>query len=359
MTKPKATARDGDSGRSDGGGDGARDRDRYGLAGIARHAGVSAATVSNVLNRPEIVSAKTKAKVHASMAAMDFVPNRAAATLRHGVNQIVGLVVPDITNPFYAEITRGVTDAADAADYTVALCVSQDEPTREARQLAMLAEHRAAGALMVPISADQTQLRQLRTVGGRMVLVDRLAAPGEGCAVAIDDVQGGRLALTHLLQRGCRDVVLINGPRGVTQCDNRRAGAEQAMTAHDLPLERLTEHTVVEMSMDEGRELGRKLAQQPLPDGVFCINDLLAAGLILGLHDEGVAVPDEIAVVGYGDLDPATHGVTALTTVEQPKYELGRAAFRVLLAEISEPVDDHRHSTVLYTPSLIIRESAP
>jgi LacI family transcriptional regulator len=331
----------------------------YGYAAVARHAGVSIATVSNVINRPEIVSETTRTRVLASMADLEFVPNRAAAALRQGTNRMVGLVVPEITNPFYSEIARGVTDAADEVGYAVALCVSNDEPAREGRQLAMLAEHRAAGVLMVPISADQTRLRRLRTVGGRLVLVDRLASAGEGCAVAIDDVKGGRLAVDHLLRSGRQNIVLINGARGITQCDNRRTGARQAMAANGRDPDELVEHVVADMSMDEGRELGHRLARTGLPDGVFCINDLLAAGLVLGLHDAGVAVPDDVAIVGYGDLDPATHGIIALTTVEQPKYELGRAAWAMLLTEISEAGADHRHSTVLYTPSLIVRESAP
>lgn len=334
-------------------------QNRFGLAAVARHAGVSAATVSNVLNRPEIVAVKTRRKVLASMAALDFVPNRAAATLRQGTNRLVGLVVPDITNPFYAEITRGVTDAADEAGYAIALCVTNDEAAREGRQLAMLAEQRAAGVLMVPISADQTRLRQLHAVGGRLVLVDRLAAAGEGCAAAIDDVQGGQLAVDHLISRGKKRIALINGSLKITQCANRRDGARNAMIKNGRSPDELVEYEVADMSMDEGRQLGHLLADGEPPDGVFCINDLLAAGLALGLHDRGLQVPNDVAIVGYGDLDPATHGISDLTTVEQPKYDLGRAALRLLLTEIVEPPERHRHSTVLYTPTLIIRESAP
>jgi LacI family transcriptional regulator len=330
-----------------------------GLDAVARHAGVSAATVSNVLNRPEIVTAKTKAKVLASIEALGFVPNRAAATLRQGLSRLVGLVVPDITNPFYAEIARGVTDAADSAGFTVALCVTRDEPEREARQLSMLAEQRAAGALIVPITADQGRLRRLRAVGSRLVLVDRLVPTTEGCAVAIDDVQGGRIAVDHLLSSGRSSIAMINGSTTVTQCANRRTGARLAFEEHGLDPDALVEYEVTDMSIDEGRELGHRMAENALPDAVFCINDLLAAGLVLGLHDRGARVPEDVAVVGYGDLEPATHGIIGLTTVEQPKYELGQAAMRMLLEETAPGPGTHRHTTVLYTPSLIIRDSAP
>ncbi|MFC7619565.1 LacI family DNA-binding transcriptional regulator [Microlunatus sp. GCM10028923] len=335
------------------------ERTKLGLDEVARHAGVSTATVSNVLNRPEIVTAKTKAKVLASIEELGFVPNRAAATLRQGLSRLVGLVIPDIANPFYAEIARGVADAADTSGFTVAVCVTGDDPEREARQLRMLAEQRAAGALIVPITADQSRLRRLRAVGSRLVLVDRLASTTEGCAVAIDDVQGGRIAVDHLLSTGRSSIAMINGPATVTQCTNRRTGARLAFEKHHRDPDSMIEYEVVDMSFDEGRELGRRLAEGPLPDAVFCINDLLGAGLALGLHDRGVRVPDDLAIVGYGDLEPATHGIIGLTTVEQPKYELGRAAMRMLLEETAPGPVAHRHSTVLYTPSLIIRESAP
>ena len=329
-----------------------------GFAAVARRAGVSTATVSNTLNRPEIVSEKTRERVLAAIAELDFVPNRAAATLRQGNSRLIGLVVPDIENPFYSAITRGVTEAAEENDYTVALCVTDDDAAKEIRQYQHLAGLRAAGALVVAVSADSSRLRQLRMVGTRLVLIDRVWDTHDGCSVAVDDVLGGRLALDHLLaSRGDR-MTLVNGPRSIPQCADRRLGARAAMSDRGLDPDRLIEIEVDEMTVDAGREVGRRMAEGELPGGVFCTNDLLAVGVIRGLADAGIRVPEDVAVVGYGDLSLASEGMAELTTVFQPKVDFGRAAVGLLLDEIRAD-GTHEHSSTLFAPELIVRQSAP
>lgn len=363
-----------------------------GFAAVARLAGVSNATVSNALNRPEIVAPATRERVLAAIEELDFVPNRAAATLRQGTNRLIGLVIPDIANPFYSAITRGVTEAAAEHGYTVALCVSHDDPDLELQHFEMLAEHRAAGALVAPLSADASRLAQLRRVGSRLVLMDRTAPEGTGCSVAIDDVRGGELAVSHLLagraaragapgtpeaaghavqgvpdapararnQQGSGPIVLVNGNRSIPQCEDRRAGARAAFTAAGLDADELVEVTVEEMTVDAGRAAGRQIADlSPRPVGVFCTNDQLALGVIRGLNAGGLGVPDDVAVVGYGDLTLAADGRVPLTTVEQPKDELGRTAVEILLTELGTDRSSHVHTTRTLEPRLVIRESAP
>lgn len=364
-----------------------------GFAAVARLAGVSNATVSNTLNRPEIVAPATRERVLAAIAELDFVPNRAAATLRQGTNRLIGLVIPDIVNPFYAAITRGVTEAAAEHGYTVALCVSHDDPDLELKHFEMLAEHRAAGALVAPLTADASRLAQLRRVGSRLVLMDRTAPEGTGCSVAIDDVRGGELAVTHLLattrHRGgagtprapghvVHDVprterraatpgpaiVLVNGDLAIPQCADRRAGARNAFLAAGLDPDELLEVTVDEMTVDAGRAAGREIAARtPDAAGVFCTNDQLALGVIRGLNDGGLEVPGDVSVVGYGDLSLAADGRVPLTTVDQPKDELGRVAVEILLAELLAELGadraSHTHVTRTLEPRLVLRESAP
>ena len=335
-----------------------------GFAAVARLAGVSNATVSNTLNRPEIVAPATRERVLAAIEELDFVPNRAAATLRQGTNRLIGLVIPDIANPFYSAIARGVTEAAAEHGYTVALCVSHDDPDLELRHFEMLAEHRAAGALVAPLTADASRLAQLRRVGSRLVLMDRTAPEGTGCSVAIDDVHGGELAVAHLLASPApasdRSIVLVNGDLAIPQCADRREGARNAFVAAGLDPDDLREVTVDEMTVDSGRIAGRRIAAEaPRPTGVFCTNDQLALGVIRGLNDGGLAVPDEVSVVGYGDLALAADGRVPLTTVEQPKDELGRVAVEILLAELGADRAAHEHVTRTLEPHLVVRESAP
>lgn len=340
---------------------------QVGLTAVAKEAGVSIATVSNTLNRPEVVSPATRARVLAVIEQLDFVPNSAAASLRRGSNRLIGLVVPDITNPFYSEIARGVTAAADDHRYGVILCNSRDDPARELDQLEMLAEHRAAGALVVPLTADVKRLARLRNLGTHLVLIDRTAE--DGCSTSIDDVLGGRIAAEHLIETTGPGFALVNGPHSIPQCADRRSGALEALAAVSAPAPTagaadrtppsLAEYEVPEMTTESGVAVVERILAGPLPTGILCTNDQLAIGVIRGLADHGIRVPHDVAVVGYGDLATAADAPIPLTTVDQPKYALGRAAVEMLMGEISEKENSHHHSTSVFRPSLIVRESAP
>jgi LacI family transcriptional regulator len=327
-----------------------------GFAAVARLAGVSTATVSNVLNRPHLVAEATQAKVMAAIQELDFVPNRAAATLRRGTNRLLGLVIPDVVNPFYAAIVDAVVIAADRERYGVALCVSHEDPAREKRHFDMLAEQRAAGALVVPITADWSRLSQLRMVGTRLILVDRRVDETEACSVAVDDVHGGRMAVEHLLSVAGGGVSIVNGSRTIVQCEDRRSGARQAMSAAGVDPDALVEFEMAEMTVEAGEAAGRRIAESGAPRRVFCTNDLLAIGVLRGLAEAGIQAPGDAAVVGYGDLSFGGEEARRLTTVGQPKQEMGEAAVGKLLVEMREGAA-HRHSSTSFQPHLVVRET--
>jgi LacI family transcriptional regulator len=332
---------------------------RVGQREIAQAAGVSMATVSNVLNRPEVVSPRTRARIEEAIERLGFVHNEAAASLKRGTNRLIGLVVPDITNPFYSEIARGVTAAADAAGYGIVLCNSDDDSTTEHAQFEMLARLRAVGALVVPLTADLERLERLRHVGTHLVLIDRIANSHDGCSAAIDDVLGGEIAAKHLLDTVGQRLALVNGPQSIPQCADRREGMRRAMAASGAGPDSITELVVEEMTIQSGFAAVRTLLENgtDLPSGFVCTNDQLAIGVIRGLTERGIKVPDDIAVVGYGDLSVAEQALIPLTTVRQPKNDLGRAAVALILDEIDDP--NHEHSTSVFEPSLVIRRSAP
>ena len=333
------------------------ERTKKGLIAVAKEANVSIATVSNSINRPEMVSEATRTRVLEVIERMGFIPNVAAAALRRGTNRLIGFVVPDIANPFYSEIARGVTAAADEHRYGVILCNSQDDPDRELAQLRMLAEHRAIGALVVPLTADNDRLEGLSALGTHLVLIDRTAE--HGCSVSIDDVLGGRIAAQHLIDTRGPRFVLVNGPHGISQCADRKQGAINALDDFD-PSAELVEYEVPEMTANEGTRVVNQILNGPPPDGILCTNDQLAIGVIRGLAEHGFSVPDDIAVVGYGDLAFAADAPISLTTVDQPKYDLGRAAVEILLAEIRDGRSGaHQHAVKVFEPTLVIRRSAP
>jgi LacI family transcriptional regulator len=331
-------------------------RKGLGLARVAEAAGVSVATVSNALNRPHLVSDSTQERIRAAMADLDFVPNRAAATLRVGSNRLLGLVVPEIVNPFYAAITEAIAVEANRRGYSLALCVSHDDPSIELSHFEMLAEQRAAGAIVVPFGATADRLTRLRMVGTRLVLIDRVLDEHDGCSVVVDDVLGGRMAAEHLLGAGDgTGLTLVNGPLSIPQCAARRDGAKMALAQVAGELHELES---AHMTIEEGVLLGHRIAESGLPLRIFCTNDQLALGVIRGLRESGIRVPTDATVVGYGDLTLATEGAPTITSIAQPKSEMGRAAVDLVMAETTGAAE-HRHTTTVFSPELVVRESAP
>lgn len=327
-----------------------------GLARVADAAGVSVATVSNAINRPHLVAQATRDRIAQAMRELDFVPNRAAATLRNGSSRLLGLVVPEIVNPFYGALTDAVSQEARSAGYALALCVTHDDPTVELAHFEMLAEHRAAAAIVVPLGATGERLKQLQMVGTHLVLIDRVVDEHEGCSVAMDDVLGGRMAVEHLLTSAPGDgITLVNGPHSIPQCADRHRGAASAL--HVRAAGSLVEFESAHMTVEEGVQIGRRIAATGAPRRIFCTNDQLALGVIRGLREHGIHVPRDARVVGYGDLTLAMEGEVWITSVAQPKDEMGTAAVRRVLSEIGDP--DHTHALTVFPPRLVVRESAP
>lgn len=334
---------------------------------VAALAGVSVATVSNVLNRPGRVTAQTSERVLRAVRELDYVAHPGAVGLRSGRVRALGLVVPDIVNSFYARIAGSAADAAYERGYSLTLCHSGDDPEREQAYFDMLANQRSAGVIVVPVAADPGRLARLRRRGIPLVTTDRAGSTADGCSVAVDDVRGGRAAVEQLLAHGGgasggaggeATVVVVNGSRDIQQCADRYRGAEEAV--RDRPGVRLVEVTVQEMTLATGAAVARTLAAAPEPPvGVFCTNDFLAAGLVRGLLEYGVHVPTDIRVAGFGDLDVAMLSGMPLTTVRQSVEDLGRTAVELLLDEVEAPPGEHTHTSRVFAPTLVVRDSAP
>ena len=260
-----------------------------GIRQVAQRAGVSPGTVSNALNRPDRVAPATRTRIEEAIRELGFVRNGSASTLRAGQSRTVGLVVLDVGNPFFAEITRGVEDVVSERDHAVILCNSGESPAKEERNLRVLAEQQVRGVLITPAVDDPEGLLRLRARGIAVVLVDHLAPVPDMCSVAVDDVAGGKLAVAHLLGGGARRIAYVSGPATLRQCADRRDGALQALRArgHDR---RLEEILVPEMNPRNGEAAARTLLTD-LPDAIFCANDLLALGVLRALLRAGASGP--------------------------------------------------------------------
>ncbi|MGP3934033.1 LacI family DNA-binding transcriptional regulator [Nonomuraea sp. KM88] len=323
---------------------------------VAAHAGVSPGTVSNVLNRPGKVAPATRERVEAAINELGFVRHGSASTLRAGHSRTIGLSVIDIGNPFFTEVAAGVEDVASELGYAVILGNSAGSQDKEDRNLRVLAEHRVRGLLITPSGEDPARLERLREHGISVVLVDHPAHRPDQCAVAVDDVGGGRAAVAHLLAKGARSVAYVTGPLTIRQCVERREGARAAMRAAGLDPADLRVTEAMTMTARAGEKAAADLVASGLPEAVFCANDLLALGVLRALLRAGVRVPEDVALMGYDDIDFAAASTVSLSSMRQPTYQLGRIATELLLDECDNP-ETHAHQHIMFQPELVARES--
>ena len=325
---------------------------------VALRAGVSVGTVSNVMNHPEKVSPATGERVQAAILALGFVRNDAARQLRVGRSTTIGLVVLDVRNPFFTDVARGAEDQASEAGLTVTLGNSDENPGREAKYLDLFEEQRVHGILISPYADITERLRRLRNHGIPAVLVDRSSRDLSFSSVSVDDVAGGELAVGHLLERGRRRIAFVGGPFEIRQVGDRHLGAATAVARYpDATLEVVD---LPALSVIAGRTAGTEIAARPAgerPDAIFAANDLVAMGVLQALMMQGVnvRVPDDIALIGYDDIDFAGAAVVPLSSIRQPSALIGQTAVAILLEESDDPTLEPRQ--VVFQPELVVRES--
>lgn len=324
---------------------------------VAALAGVSPGTVSNALNRPDKVSPATLARIHAAIDELGYIRNDAARQLRAGTNRAVGMIVLDIANPFFTDMARGVEDILIAENRPLILGNSSQEPARETNYLDLFEQQRMDGVLITPVGDVLGRLRRLRDRGTSVVVVDRMTRTKEFSSVAIDDKMGGRIATEHLLSTGRRKIAFIGGPANLAQIKNRLGAAQTAVDACNG-----AELTFVEtgaMNAEAGRvgiERLLALPREQQPDAVFAANDLVALGVLQTLTLQGVKVPDDIAIVGYDDIDFAASAAIPLTSVRQPARQMGATASTLLLEAIADP-GSAKVQHIILKPELVVRRS--
>ena len=325
---------------------------------VAAAASVSVGTVSNVLNRPEKVAPDTVARVLAAIDQLGFVRNDAARQLRAGRSRSIGLIVLDVRNPFFTEVARGAEDRAAEEQMTILLGNSDENADRERSYLDLFEEQRVHGVLISPLGDDETRLQRLRSRETPVVLVDRVSGDRSLSSVSVDDVVGGELAVRHLIETGRRRIAFVGGPASIRQVADRLEGARRAVGAADdaslevIPTESLT--------VLEGRAAGeaiRERAADERPDAVFAANDLLAMGVLQALNMLGsVRVPEDVALIGYDDIDFASAAVVPLSSIRQPASLIGYTAVDLLLKEAASG-EGFTPEQVVFQPELVVRAS--
>jgi LacI family transcriptional regulator len=334
-----------------------------GIKDVARAAGVSVGTVSNVINRPETVATETRARVQSAIDRLGYVRSESARQLRAGRSRIVGLLVLDMGNPFFVDVARGAERAARAAGLGVMVCDSAQSPGEEAEYLSLFAEQRVRGVLLAPADATGRNIAAFRRHGIPFVLVDRVAEGATECSVSVDDVAGGALAARHLVDAGHRFIAYVSGPSGLNQVRDRRTGALNALAEAGLGPDALRELPTERLDVAAGRDAGARLldlSDSDRPTAVFCANDLLALGVLQAMYAAGANVPGDLAIVGYDDIEFAAAAAVPLTSVRQPAVTMGALAAELLLEETGAQgaPSAHEHRRVVLQPELVVRNSS-
>ena len=327
------------------------------LQEVAARAKVSIATVSRVLNKSDKVVAETRAVVEQALRDLGYRPSRVARRLRmkDGRAHLVGLIIPDIQNPFYAEIARGVEDAAYAAEYALLLCNSDENLEKERFYLDVMTSESVDGVVLPPFDETDAAVIELVKTGMPVVCVDRSLAKVKTDLVEVDNYRGAFDAASHLIEKGHRNIGMIEGRTHVSTSRERRRGYLDALAEAGIPVRK-----DLIRAGDFRQESGRLLAGELLdlrkpPTALFVFNNLMTVGALAAVHQRGLKVPKDVAIVGFDDLPWAESLDPPLTVVRQPAYDVGRQAMEMLLKRIMEPA--RPPVTVRLLPELVIRRS--
>lgn len=324
---------------------------------VARLAGVSVGTVSNVLNKPEEVSADSISRVQAAIDELGYVRNDAARRLRAGISSTVGFVVLDGQNPFFNEVVRGSEDEASKNGIAILVGNTDEDSRREGMYLDLFEEQRVRGVLISPYGDINSRLQRLKSRDIPVVLVDRMNVEGQFSSVAVDSVAGGQIAAQHLIDTGRRRIAFVGGPFDIRQVRDRLEGARVAVdnSDYDVAIEVVT---TTALTVAEGVAAGVRLLERPRqsrPDAIFAANDLLALGILQSLVAARVNVPGDISLIGFDDIPFAAAAAVPLSSVRQPSRMIGQTALRILLEEADDPSLIPRQT--VFRPELVVRRS--
>lgn len=330
--------------------------DRVTIADVAREAGVSLMTVSRAVNNKGGLSDETRERILRIVDRLGYRPNiiaRGLVTKRTGT---LGLVVPDNTNPFFSEIARGVEHAAYAEGYNVFLCNTEEDKDRELAVLQSLSEKLVDGVILCSSRLPDDDLEEALKFYEASVLVNRILPNNNITMLYIDDINGGQIAVNHLINSGHQAIGFLAGPISSFSGRQRAIGYKNALEAARLPYkEERVKHCspMVETGQEAARIL---LTDNPEITALFCYNDLVAVGALKACVDLGNKVPNDIAIVGYDDIMLSSLITPQLTTCRVPRYELGVHAALMLLEQVNGKIAGNRK---IVEPELIIRTSAP
>jgi len=330
---------------------------RVNIADVAREAGVSVQTVSRALNNKGEISAETRERVLGIVERLGYRPNTLARGLVTQKTSTLGLVVPDIANPFFSEVARGAEDTAHGAGFSLLLCNTMENPTREVDALRTLEAQRVDGIILCSSRLSEEEFHAMLARLPAVILVNRESSRNDLKSVCIDDEAGARCATQHLLHSGHRSIAFLAGPPASHSGRRRAQGYQRALSEAEIPIDPELS-AVCTPHLEGGYNAVRQLLScRPEIDAFFCYNDLVAVGALQACAAQGRRVPEDIAVVGCDDILLAGLVTPPLTTLRSDKRGLGAEAVRLLLRRLTGCADGCEN--VVLQPELIVRASAP
>lgn len=328
---------------------------------IAEKLNTTASTVSRALQDHPRISDSRKKAVREMAEKLDYQPNNIASALRKGKSNVIGIVIPRIDRYFFASILRGIEEVADKAGYKIIICQTHDSTTKEKSCISTLLEARVDG-ILASYALKTRDFEHYKNIINRdvpLVIFDRLHETLESFsinAVVLDDYLGAFKATEHLINQGYERIVHFSGPQHVSIYKGRRRGYEEALKRHNIPV---NESLIIESDakLKDGRKLGTQLINwEKLPDAIFSASDYAAAGAMEVLEEEGINVPEDIAIVGFAN-EPFTSFIK-LTSVDQHAKEMGRVAAQLGLDQINGKNPTQTQSKTVLNPELIVRGSS-
>jgi len=323
---------------------------KWTIKDIAKRAGVSITTVSRVLNRKEEgMSAETREKVLRVIEELQYQPNRLARGLVTKQSKLIGLIVPNISNPFFPELCRGAEDEASERGYSLVICNSDDSSEKEERYIRILKEQQVDGLILSSLSGLSKSSTDFLSKNLYYVLLDRKDT-GQVPGVYLENEEGGYLAGKHLIELGHQRIACITGPASILNSRDRVDGFKRALTENGL------EPTVIcegDFGIESAYHQAKKILTKGDISAIFTCNDLMACGVYRAAHELSLRIPEDLSVIGFDDIPLISALIPKLTTIRQNTYEMGRKSAELLIKQIEHGKTDF----ATFSPSLILRES--
>ena len=326
---------------------------------IAKLSGFSTVTVSRALfpglNRPK-VDPKTKEIIMEKAKELNYRPNRIAKALAINKTKSIGIIVPDISSNFFARIVKGVQEILINDGYSLIICDSNRNETTQIKNINFLLENHVDGLIIVPTLSDFKILNELKEKKFPIIQIDEFIKDLDVDYVVTDNFKGAQDAVSYLIKKGYKKIAYLAGPQNLWSCQERLKGYKKVLEANNIPIQEKY-ILLTDASFKSGYEITKKLLNfDEKPEVIFTVNDTVAAGAIKAFYESGVKIPDDIAIMGFDDLEMTALLPKPLTTMHQKKYQMGKLAANILINRIKNK--DLALQNIVLEPNLIIRESS-